>query len=142
MGSPRSVPQIDRCRRRPVEAGPRLILRSGSRRRQSPNTAQPSARPAAHFARLAQDALARGWQAWVFGSGKDQAIADEIVRLAGAPTGLVNLCGRTGLDQAIDLMSLARLAVCNDSGLMHIAAALRVPLVVMFVQPRLYPAAV
>lgn len=63
--------------------------------------------PAAHFARLAQDALARGWQAWVFGSGKDQAIADEIVRLAGAPTGLVNLCGRTGLDQAIDLMSLA-----------------------------------
>lgn len=88
--------------------------------------------PAAHFARLAQDALARGWQAWVFGSGKDQAIADEIVRLAGAPTGLVNLCGRTGLDQAIDLMSLARLAVCNDSGLMHIAAALRVPLVALY----------
>ena len=88
--------------------------------------------PAAHFARLAQDALARGWQAWVFGSGKDQAIADEIVRLAGAPSGLVNLCGRTGLDQAIDLMSLARLAVCNDSGLMHIAAALRVPLVALY----------
>jgi heptosyltransferase-2 len=68
----------------------------------------------------------------VFGSGKDQAIADEIVRLAGAPSGLVNLCGRTGLDQAIDLMSLARLAVCNDSGLMHIAAALRVPLVALY----------
>lgn len=88
--------------------------------------------PTAHFARLAQDFLARGWQVWVFGSAKDQAMGQEIAQLAGQPTGLVNLCGRTGLDQAIDLMSLAQLAVCNDSGLMHIAAALNVPLVALY----------
>ncbi len=88
--------------------------------------------PARHFAALAQRCIAAGMQVWLFGSGKDREIGDEIATLAGSVPEVVNLCGTTRLDQAIDLMALAHVAVCNDSGLMHIAAALNRPLVALY----------
>jgi len=82
----------------------------------------PSKRwPARYFAELATKLAARGRAVWLFGSDKDREIGDEIVRLAsGAAT---NLCGETDLSSAIDLLSLAEVVVSNDSGLMHVAAA-------------------
>lgn len=78
--------------------------------------------PAAHFADLAQRYARQGWQIWLFGSQKDFEIADEINRLS---DGLCqNLCGKTSLAEAIDLLACADTVVCNDSGLMHLAAAL------------------
>jgi len=43
-----------------------------------------------------------------------------------------DLCGRTNLAQAVDLIAHARAVVTNDSGLMHAAAALGTPLVAIF----------
>ncbi|WP_416192254.1 lipopolysaccharide heptosyltransferase II [Neisseria sp. CCUG12390] len=78
--------------------------------------------PPRHFAGLARDYSAKGWQVWLFGSQKDFEIAEEINRLS---DGLcVNLCGKTSLAEAIDLLACAESVVCNDSGLMHLAAAL------------------
>ncbi|AXK40020.1 lipopolysaccharide heptosyltransferase II [Crenobacter cavernae] len=86
--------------------------------------------PARHFAELAHRFAEAGYQVWLFGSNKDKEVGDEIVNLSGGSA--VNLCGRTGLDEAIDLIGLAELAVCNDSGLMHVAAALDKPLVALY----------
>ena len=89
--------------------------------------------PAAHYAKLASAVLADGWQVWIFGPAKDAAIADEIEagidEAALQAHNLSNLAGKTSLAQVIDLMSAASVVVSNDSGLMHIAAALHKPVV-------------
>ncbi len=81
----------------------------------------PSKRwPVRHFAALARKLGAQGCAVWLFGSEKDRDIGEEIVVSSdGAAT---NLCGRTDLAGAIDLLSLAEVVVSNDSGLMHVAA--------------------
>jgi heptosyltransferase-2 len=86
--------------------------------------------PASHFAALGRTLTDRGEQVWLFGSAKDSPIAREIASAIGAHA--VDLTGRTSLDEAIDLMSLASRVVSNDSGLMHIAAALDRPMAAIF----------
>jgi heptosyltransferase II len=87
--------------------------------------------PAQHFAALAQRALGAGAQVWLFGSESDRSVGEQIESHA-ARTGIVNLCGRTSLADAIDLLSVAAVVVSNDSGLMHVAAALGRPLVALY----------
>lgn len=86
--------------------------------------------PDRHYANVANHYLALGWQVWLFGSAKDASVCEDIrAQCNQAP---INLAGKTNLAQAIDLMSLAQQVVSNDSGLMHIAAALQRPLVVPY----------
>lgn len=86
--------------------------------------------PSAHFATLAKKLAERGCAIWLFGSPKDHAVAEEISQRA--PGLCRNLCGATSLGQAVDLLAMAELVVCNDSGLMHVAAALDRPLVTLY----------
>ena len=86
--------------------------------------------PAAYYAELAETLAHEGRQVWLLGSPKDAASGDEIVRRSGGAC--VNLCGSTKLDEAVDLMSCADLVVSNDSGLMHVAAALDRPMIAIF----------
>jgi len=86
--------------------------------------------PARHFAALARTLAARGFSVWLMGSPKDAPVAEEIAALSG--TAAKNVCGAVDLSSAIDLMSLARVVVSNDSGLMHVAAGLRRPLVAIY----------
>ncbi|OGT45821.1 MAG: lipopolysaccharide heptosyltransferase II [Gammaproteobacteria bacterium RIFCSPHIGHO2_12_FULL_38_11] len=78
--------------------------------------------PATHYATVANQKLSEGWQVWLFGSPKDQKIAEEIQVLT--QNRCDNLTGKTQLAEAVDLLSLVSCVVTNDSGLMHIAAAL------------------
>ena len=91
----------------------------------------PSKRwPARHFAALARKLAALGYAVWLFGSEKDRAIGEEIaVASEGAAT---NLCGKTDLASAIDLLSLAEVVVSNDSGLLHVAAGVGRPVVALY----------
>lgn len=87
--------------------------------------------PASHFARLAELLHERfGHPVWLLGSAKDAPIGKDIARLAGKA--VADLTGRTSLAQAIDLIAGAKVVVTNDSGLMHVAAALARPLVAIF----------
>jgi lipopolysaccharide heptosyltransferase II len=78
--------------------------------------------PLPYYAELAQGLAARGFAVWIVGSAKDKEIGDRIVGLGNADA--QNLCGRTDLGEAIALLSCASLVISNDSGLMHLAAAL------------------
>ncbi len=84
--------------------------------------------PLAHFAELAGRLARAGRQVWILGSQKDRAAA-ETISTSINQSAPVNLCGRTRLEDAIDLLSLCAAAVSNDSGLMHVAAAVGVPVV-------------
>jgi heptosyltransferase II len=86
--------------------------------------------PAPYFAETAKHALAQGWEVWLFGSQKDMPVTGEINALTDGKC--FDLGGKTTLDEAIDLMSLTTSVVSNDSGLMHIAAALDKPLVAVY----------
>jgi len=61
----------------------------------------------------------------ILGTAGDRALGQEIADMAGGQA--VNLCGETTLRQAITLIERLRLLVTNDSGLMHVAAALNTP---------------
>ncbi len=109
--------------------------------------------PAQHFASLARSLLAQRHDAHVLllGGKGDRAIADDIVAMviggnASASTSerasssassplssrLHNLAGATDLGEAIALIASSAEVVSNDSGLMHVAAALSRPQVAIF----------
>lgn len=76
--------------------------------------------PLPYFHRLAAMLIEQGFEVRVFGGPKDHSAGEEIV------TGLshaYNLCGETRLEDAVDLLGDCQQVVSNDSGLMHVAAA-------------------
>lgn len=75
--------------------------------------------PLEYFAALAGMLDAGGQAVWVMGSDKDASAGRFIAQQGKA----VDLCGRTSLEDVIDLLGAAQQAVSNDSGLMHVAAA-------------------
>ncbi|MDR2451791.1 MAG: lipopolysaccharide heptosyltransferase II [Candidatus Accumulibacter sp.] len=87
--------------------------------------------PARHFAALADALAERGIEVWLLGANKDRQAGEEIALLA-AQAKPRNFCGDTTLTQAIDLIAAADFVICNDSGLMHVAAALDRPLVAIY----------
>jgi heptosyltransferase-2 len=86
--------------------------------------------PVQHFAALARLVASPQNPVWLVGSTKDVPVGDEIARAAEGAA--LNLCGRSSLEQAIDLLAAASCVVSNDSGLMHVAAALGRPLVALY----------
>ncbi|MBP9743016.1 MAG: lipopolysaccharide heptosyltransferase II, partial [Burkholderiales bacterium] len=88
--------------------------------------------PSDYFAQLADMVVAKGNQVIILGSAKDTEISQSIVKLAQHKVGLIDLCGKTNLTDVIDLLGGASKVVTNDSGLMHIACAVNVPVVALY----------
>jgi heptosyltransferase II len=90
--------------------------------------------PAAHFAAVATHWVARGGEVWLLGSPAEAPIG-AAMRAALSPAvaaAVHDLIGRTDLLAAVDLLALAARVVTNDSGLMHVAAALGRPVIGVF----------
>ncbi|CAG0908049.1 unnamed protein product, partial [Darwinula stevensoni] len=91
--------------------------------------------PAAHFAKLA--ALI-GQDIVLLGSTKEYDLCQEIEQLAlssnpqNTDLRIHNIAGKTTLDSALAVISGAQAVISNDSGLMHVAAALQVPQIAVF----------
>ncbi len=86
--------------------------------------------PAEHYAALAQHFAALGYQVWLVGSNKDGSVAESIISASGGAA--VDLCGKTSLTDVVDLLSRAQVMVTNDSGLMHIGAAVGTKIVALY----------
>jgi len=86
--------------------------------------------PETHYAAVANAALKQGWQVILFGSDKDTPVTQAINALT--ESNCIDLGGKTKLGDAVDIMSLCDTIVSNDSGLMHIAAALDKKLIAIF----------
>jgi heptosyltransferase II len=85
--------------------------------------------PIGYYAELAAGLRADGRAVWVVGSAREQSLGESI---AAAAPGTANLAGATTLDEAVDVLAAAAAVVCNDSGLMHVAAALGRPIVALY----------
>jgi heptosyltransferase-2 len=85
--------------------------------------------PPGHYAELARTLAADGASVWVLGGPNETAIAHGIVA-AGGPR-VRDLTGHD-LRNAILALAGADIAVTNDSGLMHVAAAIGTPTIAIF----------
>jgi heptosyltransferase II len=96
----------------------------------APGAVGPSKRwPAEYFAELAKRLLAQGYSLWVLGGPGEKEIAEKIAQPD--PTRIRDLTG-PDLRNAIVALAAARVAVSNDSGLLHVAAALGTPSIGIF----------
>ena len=84
------------------------------------------------FSKLAGKLIAKGHHIVLIGSAKDQSLCQAIEQQASKTSSITNLAGQTSIDQIIHFLPACAALVCHDSGLMHIAAALQLPLVAIY----------
>lgn len=107
-----------------IEERPLLIL--------CPGAAYGTAKcwPAEYFAEIANYKKSKNWQIVLLGSKSDESIGYRIEKLT--KNACINLIGKTSLLEALHILSFAKLVISNDSGLMHLTAALDRPLIALY----------
>ena len=86
--------------------------------------------PPDQFAQVADGLAALGYQIVLTGSQAEASVTDAVASFMDAPA--LNLAGKTDLGSLAILIARARLLVCNDTGVSHIAAAMKTPSVILF----------
>lgn len=88
--------------------------------------------PDYHYATLADMIVKQHAKVLIFGSANDRQVGEQIMAKMTHSDQCINLAGKTQLDQAINLIAACKAVVTNDSGLMHVTAALDRPLVALY----------
>ncbi|MFV0447197.1 MAG: lipopolysaccharide heptosyltransferase II [Vibrio sp.] len=81
--------------------------------------------PAEHYATVAGEMIEQGYQIWLFGSAKDSQTTQSIRSYLTdeQQNHVFDLAGKTSLIEAVDMLACCESVISNDSGLMHVAAA-------------------
>jgi ADP-heptose:LPS heptosyltransferase len=87
--------------------------------------------PLDRFAQVADQINQAAWGIPVFTGAKDD-VQDIIEIQKGMKTASINLAGQTSLKELAALLKMSRLLITNDSGPMHLAAAMGTPVVALF----------
>lgn len=126
------LPRLDNDMQRAIELRSELGLPKGPVVALMPGAEYGASKrwPPKYFAELARNLGERGVRTWVFGSRREVDLGHLISSESGGMA--FNLCGRTTLVDVVDLIALSNVAVSNDSGLMHVAAAAGVPIVAIY----------
>lgn len=88
--------------------------------------------PASYFADIANRAFAEDAAVVILGGPGDVEVALAVENGATTASRVINLAGKTSLLDAVDLLAFSTAAVCNDSGLMHVTAAVGTPLAAVY----------
>lgn len=90
--------------------------------------------PSYYYSEITDDYLSKGWNVIILGSSKDTKVALDIKNHLSIAShkNLFDLTGKTTLPDAVDILSMTDIVLTNDSGLMHIAAAVEAPLVALY----------
>ena len=90
--------------------------------------------PAQYFSEVAKEYVSKGWNVICFGSKNDIETGRKLETFNGLKdeNKFYNLIGMTSLVDVVDLLAHCKRVVTNDSGLMHIAAAVKTPLVALY----------
>jgi heptosyltransferase-2 len=90
--------------------------------------------PVEYYATVANEMINHGYQVWLFGSIKDSQATEKIKSLVDIKNQqfVFNLAGETNLIEAVDLLASCQTVVSNDSGLMHVAAAVGCQVVAVY----------
>ncbi len=86
--------------------------------------------PAERFGELAARLAALGYRPLIIGGSSDRPLAEAVMATGGDQT--VSLCGRLSLTGCGALLQRSRLLVGNDTGVMHLAAAVKTPVLALF----------
>lgn len=86
--------------------------------------------PEEYFAEVARHKIAEGWDVWLFGAEGDKPITNKIMQLTN--NGCVEVAGRTELSDTLALLAHVSGVITNDSGLMHMASALKKPVIAIY----------
>ena len=87
--------------------------------------------PAEYYAEVAQYYIAQGGQVILLGSAKDAPVTAQIAAAVNSPA-CQDLAGKTSLQEVLGLLAQATQVVSNDSGLMHVAAAVGTPVIALY----------
>jgi lipopolysaccharide heptosyltransferase II len=107
-----------------VASGERIVVLA-------PGAGRPTKRwPAAHFAEAGRYFGGRGFRVAILGGPKDAEACASVLEGIGRPA--ISFCGSTTLLETAALLEGSALLVSNDTGIMHMASALKVPTVAVF----------